>query len=321
MADQTFFEFCDANPDIAEPHLASQDDAGTMWASIRASEPSFLRWILASPLTDTQRAQIDGRTISDTIELGAGFMTLYADTKRRDLPESAIDALITGITGEFKVASVCTGCRSGDPVDQFIMSCISTANEGTTGCANCIAKGQADTCDVQTPVAVCLDLNCPITTIGHEHLVRQYLEDHFQAHTSLDIQDIMAKPWSSSVWLKRSYYYDLLRRIMEGREIGDNIRHSLLAVAHEQDGQKWCYACMDRAQATDSPEIGNPYVYCAANATHFKNDGCANCIYYGTDCLRAAEDDDEMDENMDFGDAESEADEFWNLTEEEQANL
>ncbi|GAB1311331.1 hypothetical protein MFIFM68171_01541 [Madurella fahalii] len=65
-----------------------------------------------------------------------------------DVESNIVSALVSGTTACYQMIAVCTCCAQEEPIDNFIMACITSTNQGVPVCGNCIYQGVASTCEL-----------------------------------------------------------------------------------------------------------------------------------------------------------------------------
>ena len=264
-------------------------DRVKLWGKIRAKEPAF-RWWLTSGNTDWhQDTQLATMPMEDC-ELGDPAFDAWMLTPFPDVDSNIVSALVSGTPACYQTIAVCTCCAREEPIDNFIMACTTSTNQGVPVCGNCVYKNVASTCDVEVPTPVCLMAGCEEQDSGCEHVILPLINRSFSFSHSEDpaVQALLAIP-PVNIYLKASFYAQLLAKLATRESIEQRVLDALLVSSRDKASNlvgKWCQPCMDiNSNQEPTNELALPFAYCATTTrTDFCGGKCNNCIVEGRDC-------------------------------------
>ncbi|KAK0702711.1 hypothetical protein B0H67DRAFT_558325 [Lasiosphaeris hirsuta] len=266
---------------------------------ICAKEPAF-RWWLASGNTDWhQETQLTTMPMQDC-ELGDPAFAEWMLTPFPDVESGIVSALVSGTTACFRAIAVCTCCAQEDPIDNFIMACTTSPNQGVPVCGNCVYKDMASTCDVEIPTPVCLMAECKEQVSGCEHVISPLIDRSFLHSEYPAVQALLAIPPVATIYLKASFYARLLTKLATREPVEQRVLDALLVASRDKAGNlvgEWCQHCIDINNQGPADELVLPFSYCATSTrADFCGGKCNNCIAEGRDCtFRSSSQDDDTD--------------------------
>lgn len=128
------------------------------------------------------------------------------------------------MTGELRIFADCSNCAAKNPEDLFFGTCIADLGNEFIGCANCIQGDSGETCDFcdfSKPVFVCLEQQCSQGGPGHEHILREWLDDCYKHVCVVYIRGISILTLLSLQMLQPPLYSSL-----SGRTVSTSCRKS-----------------------------------------------------------------------------------------------